>query len=104
MAAVTVIARRRAFPTEAAIPFARYPRIVLRAIPPLLMPVILLGGIYSGAFTPTEAAAVAAFYALVLAALVYRALGWRALFDVLVETVRSSAVVGVIIAGAFLLN
>ena len=43
------------------------PRILARAILPLGMPVVLLGGIYGGAFTPTEAAAVAALYALVLA-------------------------------------
>ena len=47
------------------------------------MPVVLLGGIYSGAFTPTEAAAVAALYALVLALLVYRVLDWKGLVTVL---------------------
>ncbi len=47
------------------------------------MPVVLLGGIYSGAFTPTEAAAVAALYALVLALFVYRALDWKGLVSVL---------------------
>ncbi len=50
------------------------------AFPALLMPVILLYCIYGGVTTPTEAAAVAAFYALLLAALLYRALSLRALF------------------------
>jgi tripartite ATP-independent transporter DctM subunit len=68
------------------------------------MPVVLLGGIYSGVFTPTEAAAVAALYALVLALFVYRALDWRGLASVLAESARSTAVVGIIICGAFLLN
>jgi tripartite ATP-independent transporter DctM subunit len=68
------------------------------------MPGILLGGIYGGAFTPTEAAAVAAFYALLLAGLAYRAIGPRTFFAILVDTVRSSAVIAMIIAGAFLFN
>jgi tripartite ATP-independent transporter DctM subunit len=66
--------------------------------------VVLLGGIYSGAFTPTEAAAVAALHALVLAGLVYRALSWRSLGGVVLESTRSSAVITLIIAGAFMLN
>jgi len=104
MLAVWLISRRRNFPTEATIPWRRYPGIVGRAIPPLLMPGILLGGIYGGAFTPTEAAAVAAFYALILAGLAYRAIGPRTFFAILVDTVRSSAVIAMIIAGAFLFN
>ncbi|MCG8510086.1 MAG: TRAP transporter large permease [Rhodospirillales bacterium] len=104
MLTVWVIARRRGFPTEAAIPWRAYPRVIGRGIPPLLMPGILLGGIYGGVFTPTEAAAVAALYALILAGLVYRVLGGRKLFEILVDTVRSSAVIAMIIAGAFLFN
>jgi tripartite ATP-independent transporter DctM subunit len=104
MLAVWLISRYRNFPTEATIPWRRYPGIVGRAIPPLLMPGILLGGIYGGAFTPTEAAAVAAFYALLLAGLAYRAIGPRTFFAILVDTVRSSAVIAMIIAGAFLFN
>lgn len=104
MVAVAVISRRRGFPTEASIPWRQYPRVFARGIPPLLMPVILLGGIYGGVFTPTEAAAVAGLYALLLAGFVYRSLGPQKLFRVLVETVRSSSVIALIIAGAFLLN
>ena len=68
------------------------------------MPIILLGGIYGGAFTPTEAAAVAGLYALILASVFYRSLGVRSLFSILVDTVRSSSVIALIIAGAFLIN
>jgi tripartite ATP-independent transporter DctM subunit len=68
------------------------------------MPVLLLGGIYSGVFTPTEAAAVAALYALALALFVYRALDWKGLVSVLAESARSTAVVGIIICGAFIFN
>jgi tripartite ATP-independent transporter DctM subunit len=70
----------------------------------MLLPLVLLGGIYSGAFTPTEAAAVAALYALVLGVLVYRALNLKALFGVLIESSRQTAVVGLVICGAYLLN
>ena len=104
MITVWVVARRRGFPTEAAIPWREYPRIVGRGIPPLLMPGILLGGIYGGVFTPTEAAAVAALYALLLASLAYRVLSLAKFFDVVVDTIRASSVIAMIIAGAFLFN
>jgi C4-dicarboxylate transporter DctM subunit len=68
------------------------------------MPIVLLGGIYSGAFTPTEAAAVAAFHALLLAGVVYRALSWRTLYGVVLESARGSAVITLILAGSFMLN
>src|SRR5712691_4039073 len=104
MLVIVWIARRRDFPMEAPVPWREIPRIFLRTLLPLLMPVVLLGGIYSGVFTPTEAAAVAALYALVLALFVYRALDWEGLVSVLAESARSTAVVGVIICGAFIFN
>jgi tripartite ATP-independent transporter DctM subunit len=64
----------------------------------------MLGGIYSGAVTPTEAAAVCAFIALILAFLWYRSLDIRGLFSVLVESSRATAVVTVTIAGALVMN
>jgi tripartite ATP-independent transporter DctM subunit len=64
----------------------------------------LLYGIYGGITTPTEAAAVAAFYALLLAMLFYRALSFRGLYQVFVDSARSSASVGIVIGGAFILN
>src|SRR5690606_39060930 len=104
MAMVAVIAQRRKFPVEARVPLAGLPARTLRAFPALLLPVILLGGIYGGAMTPTDAAAVAAAYALLLAGLGYRALGVADLVRVFVESVRSSAIVALIIGGAFVLN
>jgi tripartite ATP-independent transporter DctM subunit len=103
-AVVAVSAKLRGFPVEAAIPFRAIPMIVLRAIPPLMMPVILLGGIYTGAFTPTEAAAVSAFYALMLALIAYRSLGLREFIEVVVATVRTTAVVTIVLCGAFVFN
>ncbi|MGR3804184.1 TRAP transporter large permease [Marinibacterium profundimaris] len=102
--AVMIMAKVRGFPVEDAIPWRAFPMVFLRALPALLMPVILLGGIYSGAFTPTEAAAVSAFYALLLASFAYRVLGPRELFQVVLSTVRTTAVVTLILCGAFIFN
>jgi tripartite ATP-independent transporter DctM subunit len=104
MAAVAVIARRRGFPVEEGLRLSELPRVTLRAFPALLLPVVLLGCIYGGVTTPTEAAAIAAAYALLLAALGYRALDFRSFANVVVESTRASAVVTLIIAGAFVFN
>ncbi len=72
----TVLSHRRGFAIEDAVPLSELPRRTANAFPALLMPAILLYGIYGGVTTPTEAAAVAAFYALMLAALFYRALAF----------------------------
>jgi tripartite ATP-independent transporter DctM subunit len=68
------------------------------AIWPVLTPVIIVGGIYGGIFTPTEAAAVAAFYTLALGMAVYREIGWRRLLAEIRGTVIDSAVIMLIIA------
>ncbi|MFW2542087.1 TRAP transporter large permease [Primorskyibacter sp. 2E107] len=94
----------RKFGTEEPVPLSELPQLTVRAFPALLMPAILLYGIYGGVTTPTEAAAVAAFYALLLAAFFYRALKLRAFYDILVESARSSAAVGLVIGGALILN
>jgi tripartite ATP-independent transporter DctM subunit len=66
----------------------------------LLMPVIILGGIYGGIFTPTEAAAVAVFYALVVGVVIYREISLPKLIVLLRKSVISSAVIMFIIANA----
>ena len=66
----------------------------------LLMPVIILGGIYGGVFTPTEASAVAVFYALAVGLLIYREIKLKDLFIILRKSVMSSAVIMFIIANA----
>jgi len=66
----------------------------------LLMPVIILGGIYGGIFTPTEASAVAVFYALVVGMLIYREIRIADLYLILRKSVMSSAVIMFIIANA----
>ena len=66
----------------------------------LFMPVIILGGIYGGIFTPTEASAVAVFYALVVGMLIYREISFKDLSTILRKSVISSAVIMFIIANA----
>ena len=104
MAMNVYLSAKRNFATEAPVPVRALPKITINATPALLMPVILLYGIYGGVTTPTEAAAVAALYALLLAGVFYRALSWRSLYGVFVESARSSAAVGVVIGGALILN
>lgn len=100
----SVIAHRRDIPAEEAVPLRRLPGITLRAMPALMMPVILLAGIYGGATTPTEAAAVAALYALLVSGLFYRSLSLRALYDIFLDSSRSSASVGLVIGSALIFN
>lgn len=100
----TYISHKRGFAMEDPVPMRELPRKTANAFPALLMPVILLYGIYGGVTTPTEAAAVAALYALLLAGLFYRALSLGTLYRIFVESARSSAAVGVVIGGALILN
>lgn len=75
----------------------------VKAIPALLAPVIILGGLRSGLFTPTEAAVVAVTYGLIIGAFIYRELTWSSLIDMFNEAVKISGVVLIIIslAGIF---
>ena len=98
------IAHKRQFVLEEPVPLSRLPKITANAFPALLMPVILLYGIYGGVTTPTEAAAVAAAYALILAGLFYRALTWPGLYGILLDSARASAAVGLVIGAALIFN
>lgn len=104
MVTIAIIARRRDFPAEPPAGWRTILPIFLRALPPLALPGILLGIIYSGIATPTEAAAIAAFYALVLALIVYRSVAIAQIFAVISETIRQTAAIGLIMAGAFVFN
>ncbi len=99
-----VMAHRRKFPTDDKIPLRDFPRITFEATPALLLPVILLGGIYGGVMTPTEAASVAAFYALFISVAFYRSVSARQFYSTLVAAARSTATVGILIAGALALK
>ncbi|MBU0739308.1 MAG: TRAP transporter large permease [Alphaproteobacteria bacterium] len=98
------ISHRRGFAKHEPVPLREFPALTINAGPALMMPAILLYGIYGGVTTPTEAAAVAAFYALILATIFYRSLSFKHFYEILVTSARSSAAVGLIIGGALILN
>ena len=100
----TLQAHRHNFPVERPIPMREWPYITWVATPALLMPVILLGGIYSGVVTPTEAAAVAAAYAFLVAAVWYRNISVRDTYDAVLNSARSTASIGLLICGALVFN
>jgi C4-dicarboxylate transporter DctM subunit len=104
MVQVYIDAKRNNFPVEAPVPLRDIPRITWQAIPTLMMPVILLGCIYTGVTTPTEAAALAAAYAVVVSALFYRSMSWREGYGALLTSARTSASIGMMIGGALVFN
>ena len=104
MAINSWMAHRYNFPISEQVPLREVPRLTLQAFPALLMPVILLGGIYGGVMTPTEAAAVAAAYAYLIAAVFYRSLTLRQTYAAVVASARSTAAIGMLIAGALAFN
>ncbi len=104
MVIVTVTARRRNFPVEAPVPLRELPAITWRALPSLMMPVVLLGGIYSGVMTPTEAAAVAAAYALAISVGLYRSVSWSSFYQSLATSTRTTISIGMLIAGSLVFN
>lgn len=99
-----VIARKRDFKRDDVVPLREIPSVTMRAFPTLMLPVILLYGIYGGITTPTEAAAIAAVYALILAALFYRSVSWKDFYLLVLDGAKSTSVVGLIIASALVLN
>ena len=104
MMQVAITARRKNFPVEEAVPMREIPRITWRAFPSLMMPVLLLGCIYSGITTPTEAAALAAAYALAISVVLYRSISFRDFYGSLLVSAKTSASIGMLIAGALVFN
>jgi C4-dicarboxylate transporter DctM subunit len=104
IAVIGFIARRRNFPVEPPVPLRDLPRVTWEAFPALMMPVILLGLLYSGVTTPTEAAAAAAAYALLVSALLYRSVSWRDVYNSLATSARVTISIGMLIAGALVFN
>src|SRR5882757_6612431 len=104
MAYISAVARRRNFPVEKPVPLRDIPRITWDAFPALMMPVILFGCLYSGITTPTEAAALAAFYALLVSAILYRGVTWRSVYNSLLTSARVTISISILIAAAMAFN
>jgi C4-dicarboxylate transporter DctM subunit len=100
MVYICIVAKRREYPAEARASRHALTRAALQAIPPMGMPVIILGGIIGGVMTPTEAAAAGAMYAFVLGFFIYRELRLRDLPKIITESVMGTAAVAIIISAA----
>ena len=98
------ISKKRDFGREEPVPLKELPRLTAKATPALLMPFILLFCLYSGITTPTEAAAIAALYSLIIAAGLYRAIKIKTLYQIFVDSARSSASVGLVIGASMILS
>ena len=100
MIMVTLYARKRNYPRDAAFSASRLWDSFKKAFLPLQTPTIIIGGILSGIFTPTEAAIAAVAYALILGLFVYRTLTWRHILRVSMDTIETSAAILMIVASA----
>lgn len=101
---IAMIARQRNLPFGQKIPLSQLPLVLWRAALPLTLPVMLLGGIWSGVFSPTESAAMAGLWAIVIGAFIYRNLGLKTLVGIFAVSARQSAVVMMLIASSFIVN
>ena len=100
MATAWLVARRRSLPRGSFPGWRAFLRALVFAVPGLLTAVIIMGGILSGIFTPTESSAIAVLYTIVIGTLVYRNLGWRGTWEAAQKSVRTAAMVLFIIAAA----
>jgi tripartite ATP-independent transporter DctM subunit len=100
MIAVYVLAKRRGYPAEARPTLRELGLATARALPPLGMPVLMLGGIVLGVMTPTEAAAAGVAYAFILGFFIYREIKLADLPNIIVETTIATAAIVIIISAA----
>ena len=100
MCYIAFIAKKRNYPREPKMELKLFLRNTVKAIPALFTPVILLLGIYTGIMTATEAGAIAGVYALFIAAFVYRSLSFDALRKCIVDTIKTTGSVSIMIGAA----
>jgi len=98
---IAFIAKKRNYPRGESYAFRKAIAITISSFPALLTPVILLGGIYTGVMTPTEAAAVAAFYSLIISILFYRSMGKKELIIIFINTLKMTGKISIIVATSF---
>lgn len=97
---IAFIAHKRNYPQSEKINLKAFLKYTVTAIPAILTPIILLVGIYTGIMTPTEAGAVAGLYALLIAVFAYKILSWSGFKQVLLDTIRSTGSVSIMIGAA----
>lgn len=101
---VIIIAKQRKFPLMEGLTWRNRRKLFFQALPALFMPVIILGGIYGGIFTPTEAAAVACVYGILASLFIFRKLTWQTFWTCLTETTKIVGIILMLIAGAIFLG
>jgi len=99
-----IIAKKRKFPLTDNHNRGECKKQFFQALPAFIMPVIILGGIYGGIFTPTEAAAVACIYGIFVGVFIFRKMNWRTFWTCLTETTKLIGIVLMLIAGAMFLG
>ena len=104
MVMVYLVALRRDYPVDPRSTLSEIGARFRTSLPALLTPLVIIGGIFSGYFSPTEAAAVTVLYAIVIDLVFYRELTWRRLWDAVYETTVTSASIATIVAGVSLLS
>jgi tripartite ATP-independent transporter DctM subunit len=104
MVMVWLLARRRGYPVDPRASMGDITRLFIGSLPALLTPLVIIGGIFSGYFSPTEAAAVTVLYALLIDLIFYRELTLRKLWNSLYETAATSSAIATIIAGVSLMG
>src|SRR3569833_4341515 len=97
MVANSLTSRHRNYPVEAAVPLREIPKITIDTFPALMLPVILLFGIYGGVMTPTEGAAAAALYALFASTVIYRAGTGRRRYEAILTKNKTTTTNGMLI-------
>ncbi|PSK87541.1 tripartite ATP-independent transporter DctM subunit [Limimaricola soesokkakensis] len=102
MAVVAVISRRRGYPVASRATLMEFAAALMQGILPMLTPIIIIGGILSGIFTPTEASVIALVYCLLIAALVYRTITLTSFWRICRETAIDTSALLLIIAGSAL--
>lgn len=98
------ISKKRNYPSGVVMTLREFGRATLIALPALLTVVLLLGGIYGGVCTPTEAGALASAYALLIGFLVYRSLGWERLKTILRKTAANTATLALLCGTAYVFS
>lgn len=101
---VSVMSKVRNYPREATISRREFLKFTFEAIPALLTPVILLMGIYTGIMTPTEAGAVAAIYAIIVAFIAYKAMSLKGLIEIIKDTIKDTGSVSLMVGAAAVIS
>lgn len=100
MIMVAWYAKRRNYPRDDKFRFSIFWRAFADAIMPLMTPIIIVGGIVTGIFTPTEAAVAAVAYSMFLGLIVYRTLNWKSMLRVSMDTIEMTASILMIVAAS----